>query len=390
MKKAVIVFISFILLAYLAFQAYQRYYPALTYIYPNLPAPQTQVTRSPLSAANTTGLPLSLPAGFSVSFYAQNLSGPRDLEFDPTGTLLVSEPSAGQVVSLPDKKVVASGLNRPHGLAFANGQLYVAQTNAVTIFDYDLQTRTAANGRKIIDLPSGGGHWTRSLLVNDSQLYVSIGSSCNICRESDPRRAAVYVANLDGTNFRTYATDLRNSVFMTTHPPTGDIWATDMGRDNLGDNLPPDEVNILREGEIYGWPACYGQSILDTSFAPSGRCNAATPSHIDIPAHSAPLGLAFIPDSWPADYRGDLLIAYHGSWNRSTPTGYKIVRFDLDKEGKRVGESDFITGFISQSATSGSDALGRPVDLLFAAAGHLYISDDKSGAVYLVTPPQNP
>src|SRR3989344_4695084 len=386
--KKLLTVIAILLAAGLLYRAYQYYYPALTYLYPRLPAP---------SQANQGQVkPLTVPPGFSLAHYASGLSAPRDLEFAPAGILLVSEPSQGRIVALPDKIVVVSGLNRPHGLAFARGRLYVAETNAVAIYDYDPTTHSASNRKKIIDLPSGGGHWTRSLLVKDNQLYISIGSSCNVCRESNPRRAAVYVANLDGTNFRPFASGLRNSVFMAAHPQTGAIWTTDMVRDNLGDNLPPDEINILETGKSYGWPVCYGQNMLDRTFEknepplelPQGMtmCEAAyhtTASYIDLPAHSAPLGLAFIPNSWPTEYRGDLLVAYHGSWNRSTPTGYKIVI--ADPQTKLI--QDFITGFIPSGAQSGSEALGRPVDLIFDQQGRLYISDDKSGSVYLVTPP---
>ena len=387
-----------LVLAFGAYSLYQRYYPALTYLYPRLPdLSVTQPTALP-TATDSTGLALKLPDGFSISYYTQGLSEPRDLEFDPQGKLLVSEPSSGRVVTLPAKHVVVSGLNRPHGLAFAGNTIFIAETNALRQYLYDPTSQTATQPRKIIDLPSGGGHWTRSLLVNGLDLYTAIGSSCNVCNESDPRRAAIYQSNLDGSDFRPLGTGLRNSVFMTIRPGTDDIWATDMGRDNLGDNLPPDEINIIQAGKNYGWPVCYGQNIHDTTFdktdyrLPSGTsiCVALTKtsSHVDIPAHSAPLGLAFIPKSWGPDYAGDLLVAYHGSWNRSIPTGYKVVRFDLDSQGNRVGESDFISGWLPAGARSSASVTGRPVDLTFDSSGRLYISDDKSGTVYLVSPPK--
>jgi len=327
----------------------------------------------PQVSYNSTGLPLNIPRGFSISIFAQDLGTPRDLEFDPTGKLLVSIPKEGQVVSLPDKKAVASNLNRPHGLAFANGKLYIAQEDKVTV-----------DGKKILDLPMGGNHVTRSLLVKDNQLYISIGSSCNVCRESDPRRAAIYVANLDGSDFNPFATGLRNSVFLVTNPKNLEIWATDMGRDLIGNDIPPDEINIIGEGN-YGWPICYGQNIHDTNFDKNtyirNPCQEPLekPSFIDLPAHSAPLGLAFIPDTWPTQYRGKLLVAYHGSWNRNPPTGYKIVL--VDPQTKEI--SDFISGWLQ----SDNSALGRPVDLIFDLSGNLYVSDDKRGVVYKITPP---
>ena len=335
---------------------------------PVLLPPVPQPTKI-LTSSNSTGLPLNLPLGFSIGYAAKGLDCPRDLEFDPNGTLIASIPCQNKVVSITPTTIglIASGLNRPHGLAYTNGHLYIAETDKVTL-----------DGKKILDLPTGGNHTTRSILVKDGKLYVSMGSTCNVCHEADSKRAAVWVANLDGSDFRLFASGLRNSVFLIRNSKTNDIWATEMGRDWLGNDLPPDEINIIRENEIYGWPACYGQDILDTSFAPQGRCNAATSSFIDLPAHSAPLGLAFIPDSWPPQYRAKLLVAYHGSWNRNPPDGYKIVL--IDPQTKQI--SNFVTGWLQSDGTS----LGRPVDLIFDPSGNLYVSDDKGGAVYRVTP----
>ena len=348
------------------------------------PTPIVPTTVS--TSTNTTGLPLVLPPGFSISFFAIGLTGPRDLEFDPTGALLVSEPSAGRITALPNKITVISGLNRPHGLAFSGTKLYIAEMNAVAVYDYDSKTKKATNRQKIIDLPSGGNHWTRSLLIKDNLLYVATGSTCNVCYESDPRRSAIYVSDLDGHNFRPYASGLRNSVFQAINPTTNQIWVTEMGRDLLGDDLPPDEINILKENGNYGWPICFGQNIHDTNFDKNqyvrNPCADTIASHIDLPAHSAPLGMAFIPGSWPKDYVGDLLVSFHGSWNRSVPTGYKVTRFDLTTSQTKVGESDFIFGWLTKEG-----ALGRPVDLIFDSVGSLFISDDKSGSVYKLTPP---
>ncbi|MBI2008755.1 PQQ-dependent sugar dehydrogenase [Candidatus Amesbacteria bacterium] len=333
---------------------------------PTLLSPVPQPPKAATSS-NSTGLPLSLPPGFNIEIFASGLGNPRDLEWQED-KLLVSIPGRGEVYSVTDKKTLISGLNKPHGLAYYPGRLYVAETDKLTL-----------DGKKILDLPTGGNHTTRSILIKDNQIYVSIGSTCNVCSESDPRRAAIWVAHLDGSDFQPFATGLRNSVFLTRNSKTNQIWATEMGRDWLGNNLPPDEINILKEDQNYGWPACFGQNILDTDFAPQGRCNATFPSFIDLPAHSAPLGLAFIPDSWPPEYRSKLLVAYHGSWNRHPPTGYKIVL--IDPETKQI--SDFLSGWLQSDNT----ALGRPVDLIFDFAGNLYVSDDQRGVVYKITPP---
>ncbi len=350
------------------------------------------------NTGNTTGLDLKYPEELSISTFAKNLDGPRDLLILPHDQLLVSLPSKGQVVTFvnndsdgaSDRTLpIASGLNRPHGLAFTNNKLYVAETDKVSIFDYAPGDAQASNKKVLFELPSGGNHWTRSLLIKGDKLYTSTGSTCNVCNESDLRRASVMVSSLDGSNLRTFASGLRNSVFLTIHPQSGKIWATEMGRDLLGDNLPPDEINILEDGNDYGWPYCYGKNIHDKKFD-AAKYSSPTPceylnktiSHIDLPAHSAPLGLAFIPSSWPSTYQGQLLIAYHGSWNRSVPTGYKISLINIDLAGEKVGESDFISGWLT-----GNKKLGRPVDLEFNSKGTLYISDDQSGTIYSVTAP---
>lgn len=361
---------------------------------PSVPSVNPDTNSKGKEAVNTTGLPLALPAGVTISYFAKNLSAPRVLAWDPGGTLLTSIPSQSKVVALPDTDhdgvaesavTVIDGLTLPHGIAFREGVLYVAETNQVASYTYDPKTMKAINKKKLFDLPPGGNHFSRTIGFGpDGKLYTSIGSSCNVCVEKDARRAKIYVANPDGSDFREYASGLRNSVFFVWHPQTKDMWATDMGRDLLGDNTPSEEVNIVRDGGFYGWPYCYNNRIHDRAFDPSDeakkKCEGSIAPHITFQAHSAPLGLAFIPDSWPEEYRGDLLVSYHGSWNRSQPTGYKVARFNLDANGKSTGESDFIAGFLQ-----GSGALGRPVDLLFDADGVLYVSDDKSGTIYRVS-----
>ena len=320
---------------------------------------------------NSTGLPLKIPDGYTISIFAKDLDNPRDLVLDPGGVVLTSITSGGKVVAIFNGSVetVTGGLNRPHGLAFNGSKLYIAETNQVAVYDYDLKLKKAINKRKIIDLPAGGGHFTRSLLIRDDKLYVSIGSSCNVCEEEDKRRAAVWVSNLDGSDFKPFATGLRNAVFMALNPVNNDIWVTEMGRDNLGDDLPPEEINVLKEGKFYGWPYCWGNRNPDKDLNPQGTkfdCTTSENPHITFQAHSAPLGLAFLGS--------DLLVAYHGSWNRSIPTGYKVVRFTNGVA------SDFITGW-----QSGSEILGRPADILVDGE-KIYVSDDKAGVVYLLKP----
>ena len=376
-----------------AFQNLRGIKPAFGPI-PGIPSVRPSAGESPSEGVNATGLPLTLPTGVSVSYFAKNLSAPRVLAWDPSGTLLASIPSQSKVVALPDSNsdgaadravTVIEGLTLPHGIAFHDGLLYVAETDQVASYTYDPRLMKATNKKKLFDLPAGGNHFSRTIGFGpDGKLYVSIGSSCNACVEKDPRRAKIYVSNPDGSDFREFASGLRNSVFFVWHPQTREMWATDMGRDLLGDNIPPEEVNIVRDGKFYGWPNCYGNRIHDRSFDKSEqaqkKCEGSIPPHITFQAHSAPLGLAFVPDSWPEEYRGDLLVSYHGSWNRTKPTGYSVARFDLDKKGNvSSGERDFLSGWLE-----GKTAAGRPVDLLFDPKGNLYITDDKSGGVYRV------
>jgi glucose/arabinose dehydrogenase len=267
--------------------------------------------------------------------------------------------------------------------------LYFAQEDGVS----RVPTYSEGPPEKLFDLPADGGHYTRTIMfAPDGRLLTSVGSSCNVCNEEDWRRATVLVSDDEGNNLQVFAKGLRNSVFMATHYGTGDIWATEMGRDNLGDNTPPDEINIVKEGGFYGWPICYGKNIHDTNFDkntyirnPCDETFGEIPSHIDLQAHSAPLGLAFVPEDppgagWTQEYWNDVLVAFHGSWNRTEPTGYKIVRIKLDAQGNYQGQEDFITGWLKDNR-----ALGRPVDILVQPYGVMYISDDKAGVIYKVT-----
>ncbi len=350
------------------------------------PAP-TIIPQTKTAPQNTTGLPLTLPNGFSIATYAKNVPNARVLVLDPKGRVLVSSPASGKVFAVSatgQESVVVQGLRQPHGLAFKNGALYIAENNAVAVYDYDVSNAKASARRKIIDLPSGGNHFTRTIGFGpDGKLYIAIGSTCNVCVEDNAQRAKILVANADGSDLKQFATGLRNSVFFTWHPVTKQMWATDMGRDLLGDNTPPEEVNIILEEKNYGWPYCYSKRVHDKSFDAAGKfidfCKTTEPPVIEYQAHSAPLGIAFIPAAWGKEYAGDLLVAYHGSWNRTEPTGYKIVRFKLDDKGNSLGAEDFISGWLSKGS-----ALGRPVDLLFDDKGNLYISDDKAGVVYKI------
>ncbi len=325
-------------------------------------------------------IPLQIPEGFSIGVFAKNLSGARDLQFSPSGILLVSLTSLGQIVAIPDRnndgtadesRVVLRDLRKPHGVAFYKSKLYVAEETKVTRYNFDETDLTATYDKKLFDLPSGGRHFTRSLVFdNNGNLYVSLGSTCDTCVEREEFISTVIISDADGKTPRVFSKGLRNAVFLTQKPNSNEIFVTEMGRDFLGDDSPPDEINILKDGGNYGWPFCYGKRVVDRSQKQPSKdfCQQTEDPFYEIPPHSAPLGLVFFED--------DLLVAYHGSWNRSTPSGYKIVKISTSGIPR---EEDFITGFLE-----GRDALGRPVDITLDKAGSLYISDDKSGAVYKV------
>lgn len=351
---------------------------------------------------NTTGIPLKLPPGFSISIFAKDVGSPRVLAWGPEGALFASATSQGKIFALRDRdgdgraedvRIVAEKLNKPHGITFRceseRCKMYIAEEGAVSTYDIEPGTLRAANRKKIIDLPSDGDHFTRTLMFlpypNDAKLLISVGSSCNVCEEKDWRRAKVLIANADGSDLKVFASGLRNAVFLAAHPVTGKVLATEMGRDRLGDDLPPDEMNIVEDGGDYGWPICYGKNVHDTQFDKKAYvrdpCADKMPPQIELPAHSAPLGLAFVPEEgWPEDYWYNALVAYHGSWNRSEPTGYKIARMKLDAQGRYLGQEDFISGWL----TPGGEALGRPADILAMPGGTVYISDDKAGVIYRV------
>lgn len=365
----------------------------------------------PLPAGDAA--PLTVPEGFTATIFARGVEGARVMTRDPKGTMLVSETSEGRVVALPDADgdgkadriiTVLENLKQPHGILVhcedtgdesadqGSCLLYVAETGVLRAYRYDADTYSAKMVKTVAMFPTGDGHFTRTLLMHPDtkRLLVSVGSSCNTCDEKEPMRATVQAITLLDNTIETFATGLRNSVFMAVHPVTGEIWATENGRDVIGDDIPPDEINILKEGNDYGWPICYGKNIHDTDFDKKqyirDPCADETPSYIDLQAHSAALGLAFVPEEgWPEDMRNDLVVAYHGSWNRSTPTGYKVVRFDLDARGnpRSLTPTDFVTGFLPVGGKE-DDAIGRPVGLLVEPGGVMYVSDDRAGAIFRI------
>jgi glucose/arabinose dehydrogenase len=346
---------------------------------------------------------ITLPDGFVIDVYADDLGssllsypgaspGPRML-MEKDGLLFVSIPNKGMVVTLldtdTDKKaddvnIFISGLDSPHGLDYYDGWFYIAEEGRlirVRDDDGDLLADKGSIQVLISDLPKGG-HYTRTVKVHDEYLYLSMGSSCNVCDEEDERRAAIIRTELDGSNWTVFASGLRNSVGLAFHPETGELYGTENGRDWLGDDLPPDEVNHIVGGGNYGWPICYGDNIHDTDFDKKeyirNPCQEpdALPALVNLQAHSAPLGLTFYDgSSFPDEYSGDMFVCFHGSWNRQKPTGYKIVSIDMETLEVR----DFATGWLQDN-----NVLGRPVDVMVAEDGSLFVSDDNAGNIYRI------
>jgi len=334
---------------------------------------------------------LTLPAGFRADVFASGLDAPRFMSVGPAGALLVTERGSGNIVALRDpehtgkateRTVIASGLEQPTSVDYADGKLYVGETSHITRFSLDAALKASDKLALIPNLPDSGQHTTRTVVMGpDGNLYVAVGSSCNVCNESDPRRAAVWVYQPNGSGGRLYSKGLRNAVGLAVNPWNKQVWATNNGRDLMGDDTPPETVNALQDGADFGWPRCHAGDIVDPDFGKAGSCDGVAHPLVKMQAHSAPLGLAFYQGAdFPTQYRG-LFVAFHGSWNRSVPTGYKVVFIPLDENGKVSGQpQDFATGWL----VSGK-ALGRPVGLTVGADGALYVSDDTGGRIYRIT-----
>lgn len=322
---------------------------------------------------------LRLPAGFHIAVF-DVVPGVRFGTVAPDGRLVVSQMGAGRVLALDAKgqvQVLASGLRAPHGVAYRNGVLYVAETARV-----DRIPRPGEVVPIVPDLPTGGGHFTRTIGFGpDGGLYVSVGSSCNACEEHDPRRAAILRFEPDGTHPEIYATGLRNAVGFAWDPATGALWAVVNGRDWLGDDLPPEVLVKVVRGGFYGWPYCYGNRITDPQFHRPERCREMVPPALEMQAHSAPLGMTFARGpALPSHYQGGVFVAFHGSWNRSVPTGYKLVYIPFANGAPAGAAEDFATGWLQPDGS----AWGRPVDPVVASDGRLFLTDDRTGAIYAI------
>jgi glucose/arabinose dehydrogenase len=335
---------------------------------------------------------LHVPKGFKLELFADDLSGARMLQTTPQGDVLVSIPRSGQIVWLAadrngdgrsdNRHVLIDNLNRPHGLDIHDGWLYVGEHDAVGRVKLDA-SHSKLDGtyeRIVPGLSAEGNHWSKTVRVGpDGFLYLAQGSTCNVCIEADPRRAALMRFRLDGLDGQIIANGLRNSVGLDWSPWDKVLYATENGRDLLGDDSPNEELNLIVPGGFYGWPYVHAFGVVDPEFGSDQAQRIAqsiAPAHGFRP-HNAPLGLKFL--NHPASgYERSALVALHGSWNRSTPDGYKVVSLHFGVDGK-IEERDFLTGFIGDEGI-----IGRPVDI--AESGDaIYVSDDYAGAIYRIT-----
>lgn len=329
-----------------------------------------------------------LPSGFSIEIYSDEVSGARSMALGEAGTVFVGTARDGRVYALvpqdegrPRVVTIASGLRMPNGVAFHDGDLYVAElTRIIRYDDIEKHLDDIPVPVVVIDTFPGETHHGRRYIDfgPDRKLYVSIGSPCNVCLRDD--FGIIARMNSDGSAYEVYVRGIRNSVGFTWHPETDDLWFTDNGRDMLGDDLPPGELNqASRGGMHFGFPYCHGGDVRDPEFGGQRDCDEFTPPAQKLGPHVAPLGVEFYSGTqFPEAYRGQAFIAEHGSWNRSQKIGYRIVMVRL-KDGHATGVEVFAKGWLQ-----GDEVSGRPVDILFLDDGSMLVSDDKAGRIYRI------
>lgn len=341
---------------------------------------------------------IKMPPGFRIAVYARVPSA-RSLALSPSGTLYVGTRANRVYAALDDNKdlradrvlTLASGYNQPNGVAFRNGSLYVAEIHRVLRFD-NIENRLDNPPEPVVvsdKFPTDRSHgWKFIRFGPDGRLYVPVGAPCNICEPGDPY-ASITRMNPDGSEWEVYARGIRNTVGFDWHPDTGELWFTDNGRDYLGDDSPPDELNrITAPGQHFGYPYCHGGNIPDPEFGSKHPCSDFVPPAQNLGPHVAALGMRFYTGTmFPEEYRGGIFIAEHGSWNRSAKIGYRVMLV-RHQDSRVTSYEEFATGWL----LPGETVWGRPVDVEQMPDGSLLLSDDHSGTVYRITweSPVNP
>ncbi|MFA0964817.1 sorbosone dehydrogenase family protein [Roseivirga sp. BDSF3-8] len=335
-----------------------------------------------------------LPEGFKIAHYATGVENARSLAMGKNGTIFVSSRKHDEVRALRDTDgdmvadkmwVVASGLNTPNGVAFREGDLYIAEISRILkLSDIENNLETPGEPEVIYDeYPSDTHHgWKYIAFGPDGKLYVPVGAPCNIC-ESDSIYASITRMNPDGTDMEIFVHGVRNSVGFDWNPQTNELWFTDNGRDMLGDNMPPCELNRAPEkGMHFGYPYCHGGTISDPEFGSKYDCSRFTAPAQNLGPHVAPLGMKFYRgNKFPEQYRRNIFIAEHGSWNRSEKIGYRVTMVPVVDNSEASGYKVFAEGWLNDAE---QEAWGRPVDLLEMPDGSFLLSDDKANAVYRI------
>lgn len=336
---------------------------------------------------------IALPPGFSISVWADNVPNARSMTLGPKGTLFVGTRTAGNVYAVRDTNgdhkadeviTLAQGLNMPNGVAVRDGALYVAEVNRVWRFD-NIEASLKAPPTPVLvndTYPTDRHHgWKFVAFGPDGLLYVPVGAPCNVCERDDPRYSSITRMKPDGSGVEVFASGVRNTVGFDWHPVTKELWFTDNGRDMMGDDVPPDELNRApAKGRHFGFPYCHGADVADPEFGSKRPCSAFVPPARALGAHVAALGMRFYTGKmFPASMTHQIFIAEHGSWNRSSPVGYRVVLVTL-KGDQVTGYEPFAEGWLQ-----GRKPWGRPVDVLVMPDGALLVSDDLAGAIYRIS-----
>ncbi|MEP5831748.1 MAG: PQQ-dependent sugar dehydrogenase [Maribacter dokdonensis] len=349
-----------------------------------------------LDSTDLALLELNLPEGFQIEVYARGVDGARSMAMGDNGTLFVGTRTENTVYAIQDTNgdfkadniMVLDTMEVPNGIAMRNGDLYVAQVGSLWKYP-NIENQLGNTLEKELiydDYPTEFHHgWKYIAFGPDDKLYVPVGAPCNICNrtEEDERFTTITRMDPDGSNREIYARGVRNSVGFTWHPDTKQMWFTDNGRDMLGDDIPPCELNTVTEaGQHFGYPFCHGGIVKDPEFGDLHPCSDFVDPALQLDAHVAPLGIKFYTGNmFPADYKGKAFIAEHGSWNRSKKVGYRIMMVDIE-DGEAVNSEPFIDGWLDEAEQK---ATGRPVDLLLLKDGSMLISDDYGDAIYRVS-----
>ena len=336
---------------------------------------------------------IQLPAGFEIDVYAE-VPGARSMTLSPEGTLYVGT-TKSKVFAVTDTdrdgsadqvSTIADGLNAPNGVAFKDGNLFICVIDIIYRIDsIESKLENPSKPVKVYDnYPTERHHGNRYMAFGpDGKLYVAIGAPCNTCESENPVFASITRINADGTGMEIFASGVRNTVGFDWHPQTKELWFTENGRDNMGDDQPEDELNVApKAGLHFGYPYCHGGNILDDEFGKGKNCADYTAPVKLVGPHVAALGMRFnTSDQFPADYSNAIFIAQHGSWNRTTPLGYRIMVVKTGEDGKVKDPEIFAEGWLKNVR----DVSGRPVDIQFLPDGSLLVSDDYAGAIYRIS-----